>query len=62
MSLLTEWAYMNLNLKNAFVSNILKEMKYYAQFYPQDLTIRIDEMIANGQVKKMEFHIHQTYD
>jgi hypothetical protein len=52
---LQEWSSMNLNIKNDFVSHILKEMKYYAQFHPQDLTIRIDEMIASGQVKKMEF-------
>lgn len=50
-----EWAQMNLNLKNFFVSNILKDTEYYAFFYPQDLTIRIDEMIANGQAKKMDF-------
>jgi hypothetical protein len=52
---LNEWAKMNLNLKNVFVTNILKETKNYTLFYPQDLTIRIDEMIANGQAKKMDF-------
>ncbi|MEX2416174.1 MAG: hypothetical protein WD424_08515 [Paenibacillaceae bacterium] len=52
---LNEWAHMNLNIKNEFVSNILKGTEYYAAFYPQDLTIRIDEMIANGQAKKMDF-------
>lgn len=52
---LNEWAQLNLNLKNVFVSNILEETEYYASFYPQDLTIRIDEMIANGQAKKMKF-------
>jgi hypothetical protein len=52
---LNEWAQLNLNLKNFFVSNILKKTKNYASFYPQDLTIRIDEMIANGQAKRMNF-------
>ncbi len=52
---LNEWAQMNLNIKNVFVSQILEETKNYASFYPQDLTIRIDEMITNGQAKKMAF-------
>lgn len=52
---LNEWAQMNLNIKNVFVSSILEETKNYASFYPQDLTIRIDEMITNGQAKKMAF-------
>jgi len=52
---LNEWAQMNLNIKNLFVSRNLSEADYYAAFYPQDLTIRIDEMVASGQAKKMGF-------
>jgi hypothetical protein len=51
----TEWAQMNLNLKNLFVTGILEQSGYYSSFYPQDLTIRLDELIANGQAKRMGF-------
>ncbi len=50
-----EWSQMNLNIKNVFVSNILEETMNYVPYYPQDITIRIDEMITNGQAKKMAF-------
>ncbi len=43
-----EWSEMNLNLKNEFVSRILMEDSFYESFYPQDLTIRLDEMIVDG--------------
>jgi hypothetical protein len=50
-----EWSQLNLNQKNDYVTRIMASEQYYTSFYPQDLTVRIDEMIANGQTKKMNF-------
>jgi hypothetical protein len=47
-----EWSELNLNLKNEFVAHILSANQYYEMFSPQDITIRIDEMILDGYVSK----------
>lgn len=50
---LTEWAKLELNEKNAYIAGIMERMGYYAPYLPQDLTIRIDEMILAGQAEGM---------
>jgi hypothetical protein len=47
------WRQMNLNLKNWYVSQKLLNGKNFVPYYPQDVTIRIDEFIASGQAKKL---------
>lgn len=48
-----DWSQMGLNVKNAAVASILLNDKRYLPLYPQDMTVRIDEMIANGQAQRM---------
>lgn len=49
----TAWSKMNFNLKNAYVTRVMEAKSYYKLYYPQDLTIRIDEMILDGQAEYM---------
>lgn len=49
---LAEWNQLNLNLKNAYLANILKAQRGFQPFTPQDLTARVDEIINNGQAQK----------
>lgn len=49
-----QWATLNLNLKNNFVAAVLKAQGYFADFYPHDLTARIDELVLSGQAGKMQ--------
>jgi hypothetical protein len=53
---LKDWSQMSLNVKNVVVASILLSEKRYLPLYPQDLTVRIDEMITNGQAKKMNLN------
>lgn len=53
---LKDWSQMSLNVKNVVVSTILMNEKRYLPLYPQDMTVRIDEMITNGQAKKMNLN------
>jgi len=48
-----DWSQMSLNVKNSYVSSILWKDSRFMPLYPQDLTVRIDEMISSGQVKKL---------
>lgn len=48
-----DWSQMSLNVKNSAVASLLYGSKRYTPLYPQDLTIRIDEMIQSGQAKKL---------
>lgn len=57
---LKDWSQMSLNVKNVVVASILLKEKRYLPLYPQDLTVRIDEMITNGQAKKMNLNDIQT--
>lgn len=50
---LTDWARLDLNMKNAFIASIMKDNGYFQPYLPQDLTIRIDEMILAGQADAM---------
>lgn len=48
-----EWTQFNVNLKNAHIASLLQKGKYFMPYYPQDVTIRIDELIVSGQAKKL---------
>jgi hypothetical protein len=48
-----EWSGIGLNMKNDYVAQLMVQTKAYKAFTPQDLTVRIDEMIASGQAAKM---------
>jgi ATP-dependent Lon protease len=47
------WKKMNLNVKNLYVANQLLAAKSFVPYYPQDVTIRIDDFIASGQAQKL---------
>lgn len=48
-----DWNKLSLNLKNAMIADIMAGNKQFFAFTPQDLTLRTDEMIRNGQAKKL---------
>lgn len=50
-----EWARLNLIQKNVFVAGAMADGGYYAFFTPQDLALRVDEMIAGGQADKLAY-------
>ncbi len=51
-----EWSELNLNLKNEFVARILQADSFFESFYPQDLTIRLDEMILEGYAERNQLN------
>jgi hypothetical protein len=51
-----EWNSLNVNLKNVFVTNYLSTRKLHVNVYPQDLTLRVDEMVSGGQAKRMDLN------
>ncbi|MFD0694872.1 hypothetical protein ACFQZT_12270 [Paenibacillus sp. GCM10027628] len=60
---LDQWRAMNVNVKNLYITAKLLKNKAFSPFYPQDLTIRIDDFIASGQAKKMNVaDVNQTMD
>jgi hypothetical protein len=48
-----DWNQLSLNLKDAAIASLLASNKQFFSFTPQDLTLRIDEMIKSGQAKKL---------
>jgi hypothetical protein len=50
---LDDWKHMDLNVKNMYVTVQLLNGKSFVPYYPQDVTIRIDDFIASGQAKKL---------
>jgi hypothetical protein len=50
---LDKWQSLELNVKNGLVAKEMYEHSYYKPYLPQDITIRIDEMMALGQDKNM---------
>ncbi|OXM88097.1 hypothetical protein CF651_03135 [Paenibacillus rigui] len=50
---LKDWGALSLNVKNDYIAAALAASKNFTSFTPQDLTTRIDEMIASGQSAKM---------
>lgn len=60
---LDQWRQMNVNVKNLYITAKLLNNKAFTPFYPQDLTIRIDDFIASGQAKKLNAaDVNQTMD
>lgn len=60
---LDDWRQMNLNVKNWYVSTQLLNGKHFVSYYPQDLTIRIEDFVASGQAKKLNAaDVKQTID
>lgn len=49
-----EWMPLHLTIKNSLISAQIVNGKYFRTFYPQDLTIRVDELIDSGQAQKMK--------
>lgn len=48
-----QWRNMNLNFKNRYVTAWMMENDHFVEFLPQDLVIRIDELIRTGQAEQM---------
>ncbi len=60
---LTDWQSLDLTIKNALVAKQMKEKAYFKPYLPQDVTIRIDEMMALGQHKTMNLtHLNEIID
>jgi hypothetical protein len=60
---LDDWRQMNLNAKNLYVTIQLLNDKAFKPFYPQDLTLKIDDFIASGQSQKLGTgDVKQTID
>lgn len=53
---LQDWSRMSLNVKNAAVASILLDQRQFLPLYPQDMTVRIDEWIANGQTARLSLN------
>ncbi|HEY0826980.1 MAG TPA: hypothetical protein VGE40_02705 [Bacilli bacterium] len=51
---ISKWSQLNLATKNEITAELLYAGKHYADYYPQDLTIRIDGLILSGQAAKMK--------
>jgi hypothetical protein len=51
-----EWSQMSLIVKNNAAANIVLNNRLYTSVYPQDITVRIEELIATGQAKKMNLN------
>ncbi|MBP1155225.1 MULTISPECIES: hypothetical protein [unclassified Paenibacillus] len=50
---LESWSALGLNMKNEYIAQMMMTSKWFKAFTPQDLTVRIDEMIASGQAKNL---------
>lgn len=60
---LKDWSPLNLNAKNVYLAHLLMQGKTYRSFTPQDLTVRIDEMVTSGQAAKMNLgSVQQVVD
>jgi hypothetical protein len=60
---LKEWSTISLNVKNDYLASALAASKQYTAFTPQDMTARIDEMIASEQTRKMNLNdVQQVID
>jgi hypothetical protein len=60
---LEEWKQMKLNVKNLYVTSLLMNQKAFVPYYPQDVTIRIDDFIASGQAAKLGANdVKQTFN
>lgn len=47
-----DWGKLNINLKNAYIANIMLNNRLFHSYTPQDMTYRVDEMIDNDTWNK----------
>ncbi|MCZ8512903.1 hypothetical protein O9H85_10830 [Paenibacillus filicis] len=60
---LKDWSQLSLNMKNDYSAQLMLSGKLFKAFTPQDLTSRIDDMIASGQTKKLNLaDVRQVVD
>ena len=57
---LEQWSELNLNQKNRYISYLLLSGEHYNSYYTQDMTIRIDELLNNGQAENMQLTTIQS--
>jgi len=50
---IADWNALSLNAKNEYIANMLAQSNIFKPFTPQDLSVKIDEMISSGQSGKM---------
>lgn len=48
-----DWSQLDLNLKNAYLAGLLIQSRTFGSYTPQDVTLRVDDMIRTGQAKKL---------
>lgn len=48
-----DWSQLDLNLKNAYLAGLMINSRTFSSFTPQDVTLRVDDMIRSGQAKKL---------
>jgi hypothetical protein len=48
-----DWSQLDLNLKNAYLAGLLIQSRNFSSYTPQDVTLRVDDMIRSGQAKKL---------
>ncbi len=51
-----DWSKLNVVVKNGFIAGLMKSRGYFEPFYPQDLTVRVDELIRSGQADKLKLN------
>lgn len=54
---INQWNSLNLNQKNSYIAYVMLELKSYQPYYVQDVTIRVDELVMNGQAQSMELTV-----
>jgi hypothetical protein len=60
---IVQWNELNLNEKNSIIAFMMMEDQYYEPFYAHDVTLRVDELIQNGQAEKMNLQfIHDIME
>lgn len=50
---IADWNTLSLNVKNDYIANKLAQSNVFKPFTPQDLSVKIDEMISTGQSGKL---------
>lgn len=53
---MNDWSALGLNMKNEYIAQMMMTSKWFKAFTPQDLTVRIDEMIRSGQSQNLNLY------
>ncbi|WP_281886843.1 hypothetical protein [Paenibacillus sp. YYML68] len=48
-----DWNALTLNMKNAYIANLFAGSAIFPAYTPQDMSARVDDLIASGQAKNM---------